>query len=71
MILVTVPTLARSTPSIDVESFPSDKPVLADLLRPSRYESECLTSTLVAIVFQLVFYKLLLMVLEKTAAEAP
>ena len=71
MILVTVPTLARSTPSIDVESFPSDEPVLADLLRPSWYESECLASTLVAIVFQLVFYKLLLMVLEKAAAEAP
>ena len=67
---MTVPTLARSTPGVDVEAFPPNQPVLADLLRPSRYESKCLAGTLVAVVLQLVFSELLLMILEKTAAKA-
>ena len=64
-------TLAWSTPSVDVETFASRQPVLADFLRPSWYKLESLAIALVAVVLNTAILKEgLLMTFKKMAAEA-
>ena len=65
-------TLARGSPGVYIETFPSRQPMLADLLRTPRYELEGLAVAFVAIIFNTaILGDDLLVVLEQVAAEAP
>ena len=61
---------AWGTPSVNIEAFSSDHPMLTNFLWSSRYKFKRFAFTLLAVIFQLIFKQLLLMIFEKTATEA-
>lgn len=70
MLFVRVLTLARGSPSVDVEALPSGKPVFADFFRAPWYKCKGFARTAVAVVFHsTVLEETFLVSLEQMAAE--
>ena len=61
---------AGGAPSVNIESFPAGKPVLADFLRPPRDKLEALALTLITVVlYPAIFEERFLMGFENVATE--
>ena len=71
MLHVRESALTRGAPRVDVETFSSWQPVLADFLWASRYKLESLTVAFVAIVLDTaILQEGFLVIFKKMAAEA-